>query len=186
MQTSSRFLILIYCLIILLWIWSAFDPSHYNWGFHLLAFYPRWYFFLCTGSLGIFLIPAIRNKLFHYFKTFIGWCSHRPKLLLYLLLGGIFAVAMVTFPAKIHLLGDGDIILQLTPKDPNIKDISANFRDHPLMYYTIRTTQLLIGGGLPVDVEKAYRLIDFISGLIFFLLIMIFVNYQIIVLFRIH
>ncbi|MDI6765816.1 MAG: tetratricopeptide repeat protein [Bacteroidota bacterium] len=178
MHITSRLLIAAYIIILLSWIVSTIYPSHYNWGFHLFAFYPDWYIILCLGLLLLFLLPSVRNHALKIFQRCIHWCSRRSILLIFLLLGGLFAITIYFFPSKLHLLGDGDIILQLTPKDPNIKDVSGNFRDQPLMYFIIRSTQFIIGGGSPVDVDFVYRIIDLISGIIYLALIFIFLHFQ--------
>ena len=176
MQTTSRFLILLYLLIIVCWAWSALHPSHTNWGFHLFAFYPSWVAALSLGILLLFLVPNVRRGTEAVFRRFTNWCSRHAQVTSLVVLGGTFALAMYLFPSRLHLLGDGDIILQLTPNDPNVKDLSNNFRDNPLMYSVVRTTQFLIGGGSPVEVVNAYRQIGFVVGLCFLLLIVLFVN----------
>ena len=177
MSTASRLLLAVYLLIILIWGWSALQPSHYNWGFHLFAFYPTWYTMLCLGILLILLLTNVRSRALSIFQRFTNLCSRRPTFFLFVLLGGVFAILMYLFPAKLHLLGDGDIILQLTPKDPNIKDVSGNFRDYPLMYYIVRSTQFIIGGGSPVDVDHTYRIIDLVSGLLYLGLVFVFIHF---------
>lgn len=178
MTITSRLLITLYSLILVLWCFSVFMPSHYNWGFHLFAFYPEWYIILCFGLMLIFLLPVVRSQALKYFQRCVYMSSRYPRLLLFLILGGIFATAIYYFSSKLHLLGDGDIILQLTPKDPNLKDVSGNFRDQPLMYYLIRSTQYLLGGGSPVEVDYVYRIIDLTSGLLYLALIIIFLHFQ--------
>ncbi len=178
MHIISRLLISTYLIFSLTLMVSTIYPSHFNWGFHLFAFFPEWYIILCFGFMLIFLLPVVRKQALKYFQRCVNMSSRYPNILLFLIIGGIFATAIYYFPSKVHLLGDGDIILQLTPKDPNIKDVSGNFRDQPLMYFIIRSIQFIIGGGPPVDVDYVYRIIDLISGLFYLAIIFIFLHFQ--------
>jgi hypothetical protein len=101
-----------------------------------------------------------------------------PPAALFILLAAVFVGLMFAFPARLHLLGDSEIILALTPKLPSIGDASANFRNQPLTYDALRLIQFLSGGGAAVEPVYLYSIADAIAGVVYLGIVFFFLRKQ--------
>ena len=158
--------------IILLHLWGAVRPSHYNWGVHYFAFYD-----LPISVSALFLsvllfIPGVRRRITLALEQMMRRISGLPRFAIFAIASGIAVPVLIAFKAHAHLLGDSSLILYLTPKVPTIDDATANFRNQPLTYFLLRTTQLAIGGGGPVAIDYLYTVVDLAAGLAFLFLLL--------------
>ena len=164
--------------MLVLHFWGAARPSHENWGVHLFAFYPPWVSLIALLLGSSLLIPAMRESMIRRIASTAQWSSRLPSPIIFLAIGGITVALASLFPAKISVLGDSDLILSLTPQNPGMQDISANFRNQPLTYYALRGIQYLLGGGASVDIGYTYQILDDVAGLLFIFLILLFLHFM--------
>ncbi len=176
MANFNRILTFFVGALIALHLWAALSPSHYNWGLHYFAFYPlEWSISALLAGL-LVLIPAVRRALLGRLSATVRWFGQLPPALPLLGLLAIWVGMMFLLPAELHLLGDSELILQLTPKLPSIEDVSANFRNQPLTYQSLRLIQWIFGGGGALEPIVLYRLADGIAGIAYLLLVIYFLK----------
>lgn len=176
-STPTRVLLASCLVMIALHTWGAIKPLHENWGVHSFAFYPAWLSILALVLSMLILLPGVRSAIVRRAGKIAQSSSRLPTPILFLLLGGATMGLSLLFPARINLLGDSDLILSLTPENPGVQDISANFRNQPLTYYALRTVQYILGGGTPVEVGYTYQILDDVAGLLFIFLLLLFLHY---------
>lgn len=154
-------------LLLALHAWASFAPSHYNWGFHHFSFYPTW--LSASGLLlcGLFLVPAVRGAVLERLGALARGVDRLGPGPVFLLLLAGWVGLMLLLPAKLHLLGDSELILRLTPKLPSIEDVSANFRNQPLTYQALRFLQWVTGGGGAVEPITLYRIAGGMAGIVY-------------------
>src|ERR1041384_2324211 len=176
-RTTLASLLLGSCiLVIVLHTWGAVKPLHENWGVHSFAFYPAWISGLALALSLVLLSPAARGFLVKKAARFAESSMRIPVAIRFLVVGGAIVGCSVLFPAQVNLLGDSDLIISLTSENPGARDLSANFRNQPLTYYALRGVQYALGGGMPVEVSYTYTVLDDIAGLLFLLLLFLFVR----------
>jgi len=175
-MTSVRYFYSITLLVILLYFWGAFNPSHYSWGIHYFAFFPKaWSIAALILALSVF-VPAVRRDALTRLAQFTKWVANLPTAGIFIGLLVIWMAMILLFPVKQHLLGDSEIILQLTPDLPSIEDVSANFRNQPLTYESLRLIQWASGGGAAVEPMTLYKIADGITGVMYLGLIFFFLR----------
>ncbi len=168
MAKVTRFFTVFLAVLLGLYVWAATAPSHYNWGLHYFAFYPVGWSAAALLAGILVLVPVVRSALLSWLSGVVRFFGgfHPASILLLLLVVG--AGMLYLFPVKLHLLGDSELILQLTPKLPSIEDVSANFRNQPLTYQALRLVQWFTGGGGgAVEPMTLYRIADGIAGILF-------------------
>ncbi len=171
MANVTRFFTFFVAILIALHIWAAISPSHYNWGLHYFAFYPLWWSVPALLAGVLVLVPVVRSALLGRLSAVVRGVGQLPPAALILAILGFWVGLMFLFPAKLHLLGDSELILQLTPKLPSIEDVSANFRNQPLTYQALRLVQWASGGGGAVEPMNLYRIADGVAGIAYLWLI---------------
>ncbi len=167
MAKVTRFFTVLLALLIGLHVWAALVPSHFNWGIHYFAFYPVGWSVVALLACALVLIPAARSVLLGRLSEMVRFFERFHPVTILALLLAVWVGVMFLFPAKLHLLGDSELILQLTPKLPSIEDVSANFRNQPLTYQALRLVQWILGGGGAVEPMNLYRITDGIAGIMF-------------------
>ena len=173
----SQFLMASCLIMVALHVWGASQPSHENWGVHLFAFYPPWISWVALLLSFSLLIPAMRGSVTKKIASIALWSSRLPSPIIFLAIGGVTIALASLLPAKINVLGDSDLILSLTPQNPGMQDVSANFRNQPLTYYALRGVQYILGGGASVDVGYTYQILDDVAALLFVSLIILFLHF---------
>jgi Flp pilus assembly protein TadD len=154
-------------LIIVLFAWSAIAPSHINWGMHFMAFYSLP---VQIGFFALFLLlllPPVTAKIITFFDTAVQRLSKIPlKILIFLsvlLLIGVW----LSYPSKLHLLGDGAILLRSIPGEEALGRFPVGFRNQPLVWFLYRGGEALLSLVTTPTPVSVYNLIDIISGAAF-------------------
>lgn len=167
MVNLTRFFSGFILILVVLHVWAAAFPSHFNWGFHYFAFYPPVQSLAALAPVLFILWPRTRAGMISQLGAVArGFAKLPPVALLGLLLAGWIGLILL-FPAKLHLLGDSEIILALTPNLPSIADASANFRNQPLTYEALRLLQWILGAGSSVEPARLYAVADGIAGVLY-------------------
>ena len=162
--------------IVLLHVWGALEPSHYNWGIHYFAFYSLGISLSALVCVVLLFLPSVQASIVHRLAGLTRWGSRLPAVLVIIILTGVWISALLAFAVQGHLLGDSTLIIHLTPQLPSIADATSNFRNQPLTYLLLRLLQLVIGGGAAVEPMRLYAIADIIGGGLFLVLTIGFVN----------
>lgn len=165
MKKSDYAVLFFIFLLLILNIWGALIPSHYNWGTQSFAFYSPFIGLtaLLAALAGIFICS--RPKSYSAIEKKLNGLSAIPGPVLFLGAASIFLLLSYIYSSEGLMWGDSKIILLTTPKIPSSTEASANFRNQPLLLLIFQGLQNLIGGEKPL--EELYRWVDMASGLIF-------------------
>ena len=174
MTFSVKLLLSFSVLIILLHLWGALDPSHYNWGVHFFAFYNL------PVSLGAFLIALavlitpVREALAKTIDGFLNLLSSTPAIVKVAL--GLFTVLSLTvlFPSRGLLLGDSKLILLTTTHLPASGELSANYRNQPLVVLALRSIESVLNVFGTPELQDVYVTLDVIATVLFFVIAILF------------
>jgi hypothetical protein len=169
--------ILIFCvLFISLHVWGTIYPSQFNWGTQSFAFYSP---LLGVGVLTIVLIlfqSALRRKSIFQLENRINKLAPIPIWIVFIAAVILLSFLSLQYPSEGLMWGDSKIILLTTPKIPSGTEVSANFRNQPLVLITLRTVQELMQKYGSGDLRQVYRLVDLSAGAIFLGFVFLFIS----------
>lgn len=169
--------VLIFCfLFISLHIWGAIYPSHFNWGTQSFAFYSP---LLGIGVLTIILIlflSALRKKSIFQLENRINKLAHIPIWIIFIAAVILLSFLSLQYPSEGLMWGDSKIILLTTPKIPVGTEVSANFRNQPLVLAILHTAQNFLGNFGAGDLIQVYRWVDLTAGIIFLGFVFLFLS----------
>ena len=151
--------------------WSAFAPSHLNWGVHFLAFFdpPVRIVFLALSLL--LLLPAVHNRILPLLDGAVQRIAKIPTLLLFVLFSASLVAVWLAYPSKLHLLGDGALILRSTPAYEGSTVIPPSYRNQPLVWFLYLSARAILQLFTAPTARDNYFLIDVVSGISFLALI---------------
>jgi Tfp pilus assembly protein PilF len=168
MSTFAKIIIFVSLTILLLHVWAAVSPSHYNWGFHFFAFYNSYFSIFILFLSSLILIPRVQTRVLNVLET-----SGR-KIKNNLPIWTSFAVAVlaliviaVLFPARLHLLGDGSLILREISGIRLGDELPATFNHQLLAGLVIKFIKNIFETGQLQNPENVFRIIDIFSGILF-------------------
>lgn len=165
------FLITALIILILLHVWGALSPMHENWGFHFFGFYGEATLLLFAGILLVAAIPKFQNRILKFFEIGIRKLSALPLPVAFILTAAVFYALIYLFPAKLHLLGDGAVLLRSVPLGINSSEISLSFRNQPLMFWIYRMAMNLHPFETAPNPYTVYYAIDIIAAIAFLALV---------------
>lgn len=175
MSNFSKIFFFVALIMLLLHVGAAIYPSHYNWGFHFFAFY-NFYFSLLILFLSVSLfLPPVQNKISAYLESISKFIKNNlPKWLPFIVaLLALIGIAMI-FPARLHLLGDGSLLLREISGIRLGDELPPTFDRQLLAGIVIKLIKNAFETGKLENPETVFRIIDIFSG-IFFLSIIFYV-----------
>lgn len=177
MKVSVK-LIVAFCLIfIFLHLWGATQPTHYNWGTQSFAYYNyRIGIAFLIGCLAIFYY-VLRQRSFTAIENKIQKFNSIPLPFVFLGTAAILIILIFQFPTEGLMLGDSKIILLTTSEIPSSTEVSANFRNQPLVLVLLKTFQDLLEGQGVSGLQEVYKWVDLIASLIFLGFVFFFVHH---------
>ncbi len=168
----SKILISFSALFILLHIWGAVSPSHYNWGFHFFAFYSS------ASSIPILIFslllfyPTFREYLLKIVEKFHKNITTKfPTWINFFIAISLLILLIILFPAKGHLLGDGALLLREVSGIKLGDELPPTFDRQFLVVIILQFITTIFKTNTVVDAETIFILVDFIAGLFFVLII---------------
>ena len=164
-------LISVFVVIILLHVWGAVSPMHENWGFHFFGFYGETILFLFAGILVVAAIPKFQNRILKFFEIGIRKLSALPLPVAFILTAAVFYALIYLFPAKLHLLGDGAVLLRSVSLGISGDEITLSFRNQPLMFWIYRTAMAIHPTNAAPNSYTVYLLIDLAAAFIFLMIL---------------
>ncbi|MBI4811522.1 MAG: hypothetical protein HY800_08835, partial [Ignavibacteriales bacterium] len=177
MKNAGTILFILCGIFILLHLWGATQPTHYNWGTQSFAYYDyRIGIAFLIGCLAIFYY-VLRQRSFTALENKIQKLNSIPLPFVFLGTAAILIILILQFPTEGLMLGDSKIILLTTSKIPSSTEVSANFRNQPLVLVLLRTFQDLLEGQGVGGLQEVYKWVDLIASLIFIGFILLFVHH---------
>ncbi len=173
MSNASKFLIFSCGTVVLLHVWAAASPSHDNWGIHFFAFYDVPFRIAALALLAVMAVPLWQAKLLGRLEWLLRGISRLPALVGYLAVAGLVYAGILLFPVKLHLLGDGAILLRSVPLGIGSPEITASFKNQPLMFWIYRAAMSLHPTDVSADPYNVYYLLDIAGSILFTALIFV-------------
>src|SRR5436190_19572275 len=110
MNTITKTILASCLIIVLLHVWGAIQPSHWNWGIHLFAFYNI-LIALAAFLIGmLLLIPKNQKWAVATFDSLVQIFSKRPFWFSLTVAACALIALALLLPARLHLLGDGALL----------------------------------------------------------------------------
>lgn len=172
MEKSSKFIILFGVVFLVLHIWAALSPSHLNWGFHFFAFYKPTYSIMALIVAILFFIPTVQEKFIHYINHISKKINKDfPEAFFLILSLVVVLLATFLFPAKLHLLGDGTLLLREISGVHLGDQLPPTFNRQLLAGLLLQAMQTVFQSGSLENSELIFRIVGGISGLVYVLII---------------
>src|SRR5579862_3844178 len=167
MLRPYRTLLCFTAVFILLNIWSILQPSALNWGIHSIAFFSLTVQIAAAVAAALLLVPASQIRILSAIDSLTLFFGRRSLLFGIVTVCALLIGACFLFPAKLHLLGDGSLLIRSIPLFHSPKGIPGGFRNEPLMYSVYLGSSAILGEFMQPDVVDAYFLIDLVSAVLF-------------------
>lgn len=168
MTRVSKILISASAVFIILHLWGAVSPSHYNWGFHFFAFYnPAFSISVLIFSLLLFYPPFRENLLNIIEKFYKSFANKFPGWTHLFIAIGLLILLIILFPARVHLLGDGALLLREVSGINLGDELPPTFNRQLLAGLILQLIKSLFKSGTIIDPENLFKIFDFIAGAFF-------------------
>ncbi len=171
MSLSAKIIILFCCFFILLQIWGSIEPSHFNWGIHFYSFYEPFFQIAALICIIIFLFPRVQKKIIESLDKYLRYIRRLPIVVTFILTLASLIAAVYTFPVKLHLLGDGAVLLRSVHLGIGSDEISLSFRNQPLMFWIYKLALTFHPFASAPNPYNVYFAIDVIALGLYLLLI---------------
>ncbi|MBI5020639.1 MAG: hypothetical protein HZB59_04325 [Ignavibacteriales bacterium] len=171
MPRTTLYILISIFIIVALHGWAAIYPSHANWGFHFWGFYEKWIAVSAIGLVLLCSIPKIQSSIINNIDRFARAIRRLPWIVIFGLTSGIIIIAIYFFPAKLHLLGDGAVLLRSVPSGIMGDEITLSFRNQPLMFWIYRLAMKLHPFESAPNPYTVYYTIDIVAFLCFLALV---------------
>jgi Tfp pilus assembly protein PilF len=172
MFNFSKIIIFVAVIMLLLHIWAAIYPSHYNWGFHFFAFY-NFYFSLLFLLLSLLIfLPRVQDRILNYLDFIRKTINNNfPEWFYFALATIALVIVAVLFPARLHLLGDGSLLLREISGIRLGDELPPTFNRQLLAGIVIKLIKNAFETGKLENPETVFKIIDILSGLLFLTII---------------
>lgn len=172
-----EYIILFFCIaFLLLQIWGAIFPSHFNWGTQSFAFYNLTIGLTAIIISGATFVVFSRVRIYSFLEKRINKSSAVPAWISFIAIAGLIFFIAIKYPTEGMMWGDSKIILLTTPEVPSSTEESANFRNQPLVLLTLRTVQSLLKENGSGDIKDVYKWVDLAAGIIFLAFVFLFMS----------
>ena len=163
-------------LIVLLHAWGTLWPSHDNWGVHVFAFYDPSIMFLALAFTVLLLLPKTNARVLGIFDGLVRRLATLPQLAGFVIVAGTLLGAAALFPVKLHLLGDGALLLRTASYFYWSGELAATFRNQPLMIWIFRSVMSFVSQAGSVKPYDVYVAIDLLGCVMFVAVVFWFVR----------
>ncbi|HUL43490.1 MAG TPA: tetratricopeptide repeat protein [Bacteroidota bacterium] len=167
MTNSAKLVVALCWMLVALHIWGAINPLHANWGFHFYGFYPPVVGCLALLIMVLASIPSTQKIASEKIENLIQNSARFPQLVNFSLAAGLLAIGIWLVPAKLHLLGDGAILLRSVILGINGPEITQSFRNQPLMFWIYRNALSMHSFSSSPDPYTVYAVIDCFAAALF-------------------
>ena len=145
----NRFFLTFIVVILALHVWGAFYPAHLNWGVHFFAFFEPAVGIVVLAIVSALLIPGVCARIVDLKEKIVRSISSIPTPFLVLATSLTIILLGNTFNSRLHLLGDGILLLRSLSGTIWGANIMQSFNNQPLLYWMFRKAWdfQLIGSG---------------------------------------
>ncbi len=171
MSRSAKILLAACLVVVGLHLWGTLTPSHENWGVHFTGFYPPIIPFAMLAALILCSIPGAQQSLLDRLERSLRRLASLPPPIRFLLLAALLLGGIYLIPVKLHLLGDGAILLRSVQRGITGSEVTRSFGNQPLMFWIYRWAMDFHPVDASPDPYAVYLTIDVVAGLLFLLLI---------------
>lgn len=119
----------------------------------------------------ILAIPKFQNVVIQRSERLLNALKRIPIIFNFILVACLVILGIYFFPAKLHLLGDGAVLLRSVPHGIMGDEITLSFRNQPLMFWIYRAAMNLHPFEATPNAYTVYYIIDIIATLGFLALI---------------
>ena len=171
MRISASLLLAVCLAVVGTHVWGALEPSHMNWGAHFFGFYDSkvgWLSVLIACLTGI---PRLQRVVIKGVEKSLQKLSVVPIPIIFTMVAGALVAGSFYFPAKLHLLGDGALLLRSLSNAEWGPNIQLSFYNQPLMYFLFRQAEALNIIASSSETYGLYMWIDRVAGVCFLVLI---------------
>src|SRR5437899_10232415 len=134
----NRFLLFSVVVVAALHISGALVPAHVNWGFHFFGFYGPIVGIVVLTIIIALLVPGISSRIVDLKEKIVRSISSIPVPFLVLALSLSIILLGNTFNSKLHLLGDGILLLLSLSNTKWGANIMQSFNNQPLLDWIFR------------------------------------------------
>jgi hypothetical protein len=134
----NRFFLGFILLIVVLHVLGALFPSHLNWGFHFLGFFEPIVGIVALAIVLMLLIPRVNTRIVELKEKIVRSVSSIPVPFLVLAISLGIILLGNAFNSRLHLLGDGILLLRSLSNTVWGANIMQSFNNQPLMYWIFR------------------------------------------------
>jgi hypothetical protein len=153
-------------------LWSAFEPTAWNWGFHFLAFYGIEVRVAVSLLMLVIMIPSVQFYLIDFIRSAAELEEDRSPVVRWIL--GVLAVVgiafvFVHFRAATYFLGDGYLQLRSLKVPGNMESLNmTGFAREPLVgFFVFQLCRLFTFFESLTPPEDAYLWLSALSGVCF-------------------
>ena len=171
MSKTNKLILTICALIILIHVWGIIDTTHLNWGVHFWGFFPSIYSLIALAVVILFAFLKFQDAIIKPLERILNKLKRLPIILNFILVLGLAVLGIYLFPAKLHLLGDGAVLLRSVPHGIMGEEITLSFRNQPLMFWIYKFAMNLHPFQANPDAYTVYYTIDIIAVIGFLILI---------------
>jgi tetratricopeptide (TPR) repeat protein len=177
MTKKTIYILISIFVIVALHVWAAIYPSHANWGFHFFSFYSLPVVIAALIIFGLFSYKQTGSAIANRLDFFVKKISRLPLLIVFVLAAGIIFLFIYLYPAKLHLLGDGAVLLRSVPLGITGDQITLSFRNQPLMFWIYKTAMSLHPFEAAPNAHTVYYAIDIFTMVAYLALLFWFFRY---------
>jgi Flp pilus assembly protein TadD len=124
----------------------------------------------------LLIIPKTQGLILGFVETVLRRIAKLPVIVNVVIVGGIILGGAIEFPAKMHLLGDGAVLLRSINQSQWGSDLVASFRNQPLMIWIFRSLMGFYATGGSAKAYDVYYGVDLIACLMFVVLVFWFIR----------
>ena len=153
-------------------LWSAYEPSAWNWGFHFLAFYPLEVRVAIPALMLGILVPQVQFFIIDFLRWIVTKMTGQPLIFRRVL--GFIALAVMAFfffqfRVATYFLGDGYLQLRSLKLPENAETLNlTGFAREPLVGFLIfQLSRLFSFLESSTPPEDAYLWLSLLSGIAF-------------------
>ena len=153
-------------------LWSAYEPSAWNWGFHFLAFYPLEVRVAIPALMLGILVPQVQFFIIDVLRWIVTKMTGQPLIFRRVL--GFIALAVMAFfffqfRVATYFLGDGYLQLRSLKLPENAETLNlTGFAREPLVGFLIfQLSRLFSFLESSTPPEDAYLWLSLLSGIAF-------------------
>jgi len=166
MKIARPLLLACSLIVVILHGLAALHPTHASWGFHIFGFFGPLFPIAALAVALLFAVPSSHSLVMRWLERIFRTLSKAPLPLLVFGLSAAIIVLGALFSARLHLLGDGALLLRSLSNSDWGANIMKSFNNQPLMYWLFRTALNLHLIDSPASTYDLYVWINRLAALL--------------------